>query len=1055
MAADPRAILRDLPLLRFLPPEHRQRVVERFVPVSFPFGAVIVQEGTEADAFYVLAAGRARVVKRSAGGDEIPLNALRPGDSFGEMALLQPGTRTATVRASSDVEALRLDRAAFEALVEAYPDLKQYFALQVRHRSLHNFLREYSPFGRLPVEALALFLETLETVSVEAGTLVIGQGDEPGPMYVVETGRLRAFTAADGERRYVGYLRKGDYFGELSLFKGAPRAASVEAVSSCTLLRLTPETFRALLDRYPEFRRQIDAHVAQYDYRRVARVPLDFAEELLPAEVQAHEKVGPRQVDHTAAEPAAEPEGAAEPETASDLETAALGPFATAEGRFVKRRHRIRRFPHIYQIDEMDCGAAALAMVCRYFGRAVSVARIRQLAHTATDGTSLGGLTRAAEELGLAARSVKASKRHLDELPVPAIVHWEGNHWVVLYDVARAHVRVADPGLGLRRLPREEFEAKWSGYAALFDYAEAFADAPEGRPSAAWLWRFVRPYSDLLVKALALAFLVSVLQMVLPVFTQVIVDRVLVEQDVGLLRVLIVAMVAVLGLMIVALVIQRYLLSWVAVRVDAVSLDFLTRRLLSLPMSYFSTRRTGDIQRRLAGTRQVREFVVQQGVSGLTAAVQLMAAITVMFLYSPLLAGVFLVTAPLYVLLMRVSARWLRPIFDNLEEAFGKYFSHQIDAIKGIETVKALGAEGTFRRLMLDQFHGVARRLFRADFTIMCYEGAIQAVTFLSLILFFWVGAHQVMAGKLTIGGLVAFNSLVALANAPISTMLALWDNVQLAAVLLNRLNDVFEQEPEQGADHSHLLPVRSLEGRIQLQGVGFRYGGPEAPPILDGISLEVPPGKRVAIVGRSGSGKTTLVKCLAGLLEPTEGTILYDGVEMRKLSYRDLRRQIGFVLQENHLFDDTIARNVALGDEDADLDRVLWAARVANAHGFIDRLPLGYETRVGETGVALSGGQRQRVAIARAVYHKPPVLIFDEATSSLDTESERAIQENLGQLLAGRTAFVIAHRLSTIRDADLILVLEQGKLAEQGTHDELMQRQGLYYYLVSQQLGL
>jgi len=236
---------------------------------------------------------------------------------------------------------------------------------------------------------------------------------------------------------------------------------------------------------------------------------------------------------------------------------------------------------------------------------------------------------------------------------------------------------------------------------------------------------------------------------------------------------------------------------------------------------------------------------------------------------------------------------------------------------------------------------------------------------------------------------------------------------------------------------------------------VGFQYGGPESPKILEGITFEAPPGKTVAIVGRSGSGKTTLVKCLAGLLEPTEGTIFYDGIDLKTLNYRDLRRQIGFVLQENFLFDDTIARNITFSDEESDMDRVLWAARAANAHEFIERLPLGYETRVGESGLALSGGQRQRIAIARALYQQPPVLVFDEATSSLDTESERVVKENLARLQEGRSAFVIAHRLSTVREADLIVVIERGKIVEHGTHDQLMARQGLYYYLCSQQLGL
>jgi HlyB family type I secretion system ABC transporter len=1033
-----RELLDDLPLLQFVPPETRRLVVASFVHASFTFGQPIVTEGAPADAFYVLAAGSARVIKTGLTGEELSLALLRPGDSFGEIGLLEQTTRNATVRARGDVEVFRLDRSIFQALVEATPDLRSQIELQAKHRHLHTFFRLYSPFAKLPTAALKVFLDELKVVAVGPGDVVIEEGAPPGPMYIVENGRLRVFVQETGRRRYLRYLRRGDFFGEMSLFKGAHRTATVEAVSACTLLALAPETFERLVAEYPAFKKQIEERIAQYDYQRVARVPLDFAEELLPAEVQAHDKVGTAQVDQ------AERDG-----------PTAAGPFASAEGYFIKKRQRLRRLPFVRQIDEMDCGAASLAMVCRHFGRAVSLARIRQLVHTALDGTSLSALCRAASELGLAARSVKASSRSLTDMPLPAIIHWEGNHWVVLYDVGLRHVSVADPAVGSRRFTRQEFEAKWTGYAALFDYTDAFASAPEGRSSVAWLWVFIKPFQTIFAKAVALAIIVSVMQMLLPVFTQIIIDKVVVEGDVGLLRIVVVSMMAVLVLMTVSLVVQRYLLSFAAVRIDAASLDFLMRKLLALPMTYFATRRTGDIQRRLEGLRRVREFVVQHGVVALTAVVQIVAALTLMFIYSPLLGLVFLAMAPVYVLLMQVSSRRLRPIFADLEEGFGRYHSYQIDAIKGIETVKAVSGEGGFRRAMLDQFHAMARRQFNADFTMMVYDGSIQVVTLLSMVLFLWVGAYQVMAGKLTIGALVAFNSLVALANAPIVRVLSLWDGLQVTGVLLNRLDDIFEQEPEQGSDRSGLLPVRTLEGRVRFANVGFRYGGPEAPPILESISFEVPPGKIVAIVGRSGSGKTTLVKCLAGLLEPTEGTIYYDGIDLRKVNYRDLRRQVGFVLQENHLFDDTIARNIAFGEDEADMERVLWAARAASAQEFIERLPLGYDTRVGESGLAVSGGQRQRIAIARALYHRPPVLVFDEATSSLDTESERAIKENLDQLLKGRTAFVIAHRLSTIRDADFIVVLEKGRLVEMGSHDNLMERQGLYYYLVSQQLGL
>jgi ATP-binding cassette subfamily B protein len=703
----------------------------------------------------------------------------------------------------------------------------------------------------------------------------------------------------------------------------------------------------------------------------------------------------------------------------------------------------------------MDCGAASLAMVCRYYGKKVSLARIRQLSHTSLDGTSLRAICQAATELGLAARAVKASPANLDQMPLPAVVHWDGNHWVVVYDVDETSVRVSDPGTGRRRLTRAEFGKKWSGYAALFDYTTEFEKNKETKLGISWLVPFFKPHKGLLFQATGLALIVSVLQMVIPVFTQVIVDRVLVERDLNLLNILIGGMAGVVAFTLIATVIQRYLLSFTALRVDSATLDFLTRRLLSLPMSYFNTRRTGDIQRRLAGIWLVREFLVEHGVAGLTAVAQLLASVGLMLVYSPLLTLVFLSTVPLFVLLMRYSSSWLLPLYAELEESHGKYQSFQIDAIKGIETVKSLGAESAFRDLMLGQFTGVARKRFKADFTLMSYNGAIYTVTLLSVVLFLLVGAHQVMNGRMSIGGLVAFNSLVALANAPLLTLLSLWDNLQQATVYLNRLDDIFQQEPEQGEDRSHLMPVKSLEGRISLRHMGFRYGGPESPPILDDINFEIPPNTMVAIVGRSGSGKTTLIKCLAGLLEPTDGTILYDGVDLKTLNYRDLRRKIGFVLQENHLFDDTIARNIGFGEEEPDFEDVSWAAQVANAREFIERLPMGYDTRIGESGIGLSGGQRQRVAIARAIFHRPPVLIFDEATSALDAESERAVKENIDQLLEGRTSFVIAHRLSTVRDADVIMVLEKGRLVESGTHDDLMNRQGLYYFLVSQQLGL
>jgi HlyB family type I secretion system ABC transporter len=1032
VGAEARALLMELPLLDELSDDARRLVVESFVPVSFGFGEVVFGEGDEPDGFYVLVSGGARVLKERSDGGELTLNTLRPGDGFGELGLLTGEARSATVRASAESEALKLDRALFSALVQVHPELGQHFERQIERHRRRDLLRLSSTFAALPPQTTDELIDALEAVEVAKGEVVVRQGDPSSCMYVVEEGRLHAvWQTAEGRRGDVAYLRRGDLFGERSLLLGAPRAVTVEAVTDCRLLALQESDFRRFVEESDAFRAVVEGNVDRYEFKFVARVPLDFAQELLPAEAAVP------------AEPVSR-EQAEETPTPEDVEE-----WAEAEPA---PRKRIRKFKHVWQVDEMDCGAACLAMATRHFGRPVGLAHIRKLVHTGTDGTSLAGIVAGAESLGLRARAVKASKSRLHELPLPAIAHVEGNHWVTVYDADERSVRIADPARGLVRQSRQEFEERWSGYAALLAYGEGLEQAPVDEQKAGWIWQFFRPYRRTLIVAGLLALVAAALEMALPVFTQIIVDDVLVEGDRELLYWLLLGMVGVLLAMTGATLIQRYLLSRVAVKIDGQTLDFLTARMLALPMSYFNSRRTGDIQRRLAGMRQVRTFMVQDGVMALTAAATLVAALTLMFIYDWVLALVFLATAPAYAWLMRFSRKRLRPMFDSLEEAFGKYHSHQIDAIKGIETVKAVGAEHAFRTRMLDQFTSLARRLFRADFTIMSYDAATQLVSFASLVLFLWVGALRVLNGDLQIGELVAFNVLVLLANGPILMLLSIWDELQYGQVLLNRLNDIIEQEPEQGGLEVGAVPT--LEGRVELRDVGFRYS-PISPPILEGISLEVPTGSLVAIVGRSGSGKTTLVRCLSGLLEPTGGTVLYDGVDMRTLSYRDLRRQIGYVLQESYLFDDTIAANIAFGDSTPDLERVEWAARVANAHEFVARLPLGYETRIGESGLLLSGGQQQRIAIARAIYQRPPILVFDEATSALDTESERAVQSNMDEVFEGRTSFVIAHRLSTIRDADLIVVLERGKIAEQGTHEELMRRQGIYYYLASQQLAL
>src|SRR6266436_5985226 len=1030
-------ILRRSSVFRFLSDEHFAAIEPLLQEERYEFGDVIVKQDDPADSFYVLTKGRARALKIKPDGEEIPLGVLKPGDAFGEAALAEGGTRKATVRCSTAVDVLRIDRDDFLELVRRVPELKQYVERIGRNRALQSFLYQFSNFGRLPTTVLRSMIDKLEPITFEKGNLIIREADDAGPLYIIEKGRARAFSGVDGGERNLAFYREGDFFGELSVLNGSPRSASVEAFTDCQLLSLKLKSVQELRRRFPEFDKLLGERLALYQAKTEARIPLDFTTELLPAETQVQNKV---QLD-----------GEHPPTDTEDEEAA----FADDHGLFRKHGRRIRKIDHVMQIDEMDCGAACLGMICRYFGRKVSLPRIRQLCHTATDGTSLKAISRAATELGLAARALKISLRNLPLMPLPAIVHWEGNHWIVLYDVEEQFVRVADPAFGLRKVSRREFETNWTGYTALFDYTSAFEEAPESKPKLASVLPFLSGFKVILLQVLGLAIAVSFLQLLFPVFTQIVVDKVIVENDISLLKMVLLGMLAALVFVQLATLAQEYLLAFAAVRLDTAVLDFLSRRLLSLPMSYFTNRRTGDIQRRLEGARQVRQLAVQQGVGALLAVVFLVGALVLMAMYSPLLTIAFLATTPLYVGLMIFSVKVLRPLYHGVEESQGKYSSHQIDAIKGIEAVKAAAAEGSFRDAMLNEFLSVSQKRFKATFIVMSWDSVLQSIGLLSTAIFLWVGAMQVIHGNLSVGGFVAFSSLTAMAYSGILRALGVWDTMQFASVLLNRLNDIFEQEPEQGRDRSRLLPVHSLEGHIELRGVSFKYGGPESPDILKNVTLELSPGRMIALVGRSGSGKTTLVKLIAGLFEPTEGTIYFDNIDLKTLNYRDVRQHVGIVLQENHMFSDTIARNISFGDPEPDDGRVLAAAEAAAAHEFIMRLPLGYETKIKESGRSLCGGQNQRIAITGAIYNNPALVIFDEATTALDTESERQIQDNLGRLMAGRTTIVIAHRLSTIREAHSIVVLEQGSIVEIGSHDELMAQRGLYYYLASQQLGI
>jgi ATP-binding cassette subfamily B protein len=529
----------------------------------------------------------------------------------------------------------------------------------------------------------------------------------------------------------------------------------------------------------------------------------------------------------------------------------------------------------------------------------------------------------------------------------------------------------------------------------------------------------------------------------------VVVDRVLVQKSAAMLNAMLFGMILVALFQTAAVALRKYLMVHTARRIDlSMAADFY-RHTLSLPLRFFEERKVGDILKRFKENEKIRELLTGKGFLATLDVVMIVVYLGLMFYYSLPLTLVALAYALLTLSVTPALKRRNREAFQRASEAD----SSLVESITGAGTVKATAAERTVRWVWEGLMVRALNARFRTAMLGVTSNSGTAILQSLNSTLLLWFGARLVIADQLTIGQLMAFIALAVNVMRPVTMLVDLWGDVQEVSVSMERLNDVFETKPEEDPGAPGVVRMPAVEGHIRFENVTFRYPTRPDRNALENINLEIYPGQTVALVGRSGAGKSTFANLLLRMHSPNRGRIFIDGQDIRQVSLSSLRSQVGVVPQDVVPFSGTIRHNIAFASENAPLDAVIGAAMLAGAHEFIMNLPLGYETVVGERGQSLSGGQRQRIAIARALFRQPRILIFDEATSALDTESERAIQHNMETILKGRTTLVIAHRLSTVRNADLIVVMDAGSVVENGTHFELMQQRGLYYYLNSQQM--
>ncbi len=728
-------------------------------------------------------------------------------------------------------------------------------------------------------------------------------------------------------------------------------------------------------------------------------------------------------------------------------------------------------FPHYHQPDAMDCGPTCLRIVARYYGKFYNIQTLRERSYITREGVSLLGTSRAAESIGFRSIGVKISFEQLvTEATLPAIVHWNQNHFVVVYKISgkkgKEIVSVSDPGGGLVTFTREEFIRCWAstveegekmGVALLLETTPDFyatADDKPNKKSFGFLFSYLRPYRKLIVQLLLGLVLGSLMQLIFPFLTQSIVDKGIGNRNIGFIYLVLIAQLVLTLSRVSVEFIRGWILLHLGTRIS-ISLisDFLTK-LMRLPMVYFDSKLVGDLMQRIGDNQRIQSFLTSTTLTVMFSLVNLIIFGIVLLFYNSLIFAVFLAGSTLY-------AIWVWLFMKKREELDYRRFaqmaanqSNVIQLIQGMQEIKLNGCEQQKRweweriqaKLFKVSVKGLALSQYQQSGAVLINEVKNIFITV--------IAAKSVVDGNMTLGMMLAVQYIIGQLNSPIDQLISFFNLTQDAKISLDRLGEIHLRKDEEDPDDSKIIEIPDGKN-LDVNNLSFQYEGPDSELVLKKISLSIPAGKQTAIVGTSGSGKTTLVKLLLGFYPPVSGEIKIGESSINAFSVRSWREQCGVVMQDGFIFSDTIANNIAPGAEIIDKHKLLHAAKVANIDEFIDSLPLSYNTKIGGEGHGLSQGQKQRILIARSVYKNPKFIFFDEATNSLDANNEKVILENLQEFFIGRTVIIVAHRLSTVKNADQIIVLEKGEIVEVGTHAELSKLKGAYYTLVKNQLEL
>lgn len=729
-------------------------------------------------------------------------------------------------------------------------------------------------------------------------------------------------------------------------------------------------------------------------------------------------------------------------------------------------------FTFTKQLNQMDCGPTCLSMISRFHNRNINIEKIRQYTQLGKEGVNLYGISDAAEQIGFRTLSVELSfKKLICEAPLPCIVHWEQNHFVVVTPNSTVKkIEIADPAIGLVKYTKQEFCSKWLskvssiggdleqvGIALLLEPTPDFySQATTKAPSISWgfLTQYLAQHKRYFGQLIIGLLVASVLQLIFPFLTQSIIDVGINTKNLQYIYIILIAQLFLFAGRTATDFIRSHILLHIGTRINISILSDFWIKLMKLPVAYFDTKKTGDILQRIGDHNRIQQFLTAGSLSTLFSLFNLIIFSVVLLIYSVTVFFVFLSGSILYFLWIRFFLNYRRKLDTMRFSLASKENTATMQLIQGMQEIRLNNCDKPKRW----EWERLQAALFKLSFKGLSISQYQQAGAFFinegkNLIITFFV-AKSVLEGQLTLGAMLAIQYIIGQLNSPIEQLIGFMQQAQDAKLSLERLNEIHSLENEEPVekDLQQSLPENKT---ISLQNVSFTYVGAGNEPVLQNINLTIPDKKTTAIVGMSGSGKTTLLKILLKFYEHYKGDIKIGESNLNTISHNFWRNQCSSVMQDGFIFNDTIANNIALVDERPDYNKLVKACKVANIIEFIEQLPLGFKTKIGAEGNGISQGQKQRILIARAVYKNPHFIFFDEATNALDANNEKVILENLQDFFVDKTVVVVAHRLSTVKNADNIVVLQNGEILEQGTHEILTKKKGYYYELVKNQLEL